>query len=210
MNLILFGPPGAGKGTQSELLIKRCKMRQISTGDLFRSAIKNQTELGKLAKSYMDKGSLVPDEVTIRMLEEALAKNPNQVILDGFPRNIAQANALEGLLFKFNTKVDKAIFLHVPNEILVDRLTGRRVCKNCSSVYHIKSKPTKQEGVCDSCGGEVVQRADDKSDVVISRLKVYEDQTSPLKEYFKGKGQFVEVNGNRETEEVFESIKGLL
>jgi adenylate kinase len=210
LNLILFGAPGAGKGTQSALLIERRGMTQISTGDLFRAAIKGQTDLGKQAQGYMDKGQLVPDSIVIGMVEEVLKKGVRDIILDGFPRTVAQAEALDELLVKMNISIGKAIFLEVPMEMLMDRLTGRRVCKSCGSVYHIVSKPTKTEGVCDSCGGEVVQRADDKAEVIGTRLKTYQEYTSPLKEFYKKAGKYVEVDGDREAEEVYKEIEKII
>ncbi|MFM6928791.1 MAG: adenylate kinase [Bdellovibrio sp.] len=210
MNLILFGAPGAGKGTQSELLIKRLDMTQISTGDLFRAAIKGQTDLGKKAQEYMDKGQLVPDSIVIGMVEEVLQKGVKNFILDGFPRTVAQAEALDGLLNKMTLSIGKAIFLEVPMEILMDRLTGRRVCKSCGAVYHIVSKPSKTEGICDNCGGEVIQRNDDKADVIETRLKTYQEFTSPLKEFYKKSGKYIQVDGNRGTEEVYLEIEKII
>ncbi len=211
MNLILFGPPGAGKGTQSELLIKRMNMRQISTGDLFRAAIKNQTPLGQEAKGYLDAGKLVPDSVTIGLVREVLSQLKGQsFILDGFPRNVAQAEALEKLLKELDLKVDKSLFLEVPLDQLLGRLAGRRVCKNCGAVYHVQSKPSKRDGVCDACGGPVVQRPDDKEEVVRTRLETYEASTKPLKDYYKAKGPYVEVNGLGTSEEVYERISKVL
>jgi adenylate kinases len=210
MNLILFGAPGAGKGTQSELLIKRQGMTQISTGDLFRAAIKNQTELGVKAKTYIDQGQLVPDSITIGMVEEVLKTGVKNIILDGFPRTVAQAEALNTLLKGMNISIGKAVFLEVPMEILMDRLTGRRVCKSCGTVYHIVSKPTKLDGKCDNCGGEVVQRNDDKAEVIGTRLKAYQDYTSPLKDFYKNEGKFVEVDGNRSAEEVYTEIEKII
>lgn len=210
MSLILFGAPGAGKGTQSELLIKRNGMTQISTGDLFRAAIKGQTELGKRAQEFMDKGQLVPDSIVIEMVEEVLQKGVKDFILDGFPRTVAQAVALDALLRKMSLSIGKAIFLEVPMSILMDRLTGRRVCKNCGAVYHVTSKPSKIEGVCDNCGGDVIQRNDDKADVIETRLKTYQEFTSPLKEFYKKSGKYVEVNGNRGTEEVYLEIEKII
>lgn len=211
MNILLFGAPGAGKGTQSELLVSRLGFVQISTGDLFRSAIKNQTELGKKAKSFMDKGELVPDSVTIAMVEEVLNGLANKsFILDGFPRTKPQAEALGKSLDARGMKLGKAIFLEVPKEELLQRLTGRRVCQSCGAVYHIQSKPTRAEGVCDNCGGKVVQRNDDKEDVIATRLKTYEENTFPLRNYYKEKGQYAEVDGNRGTEEVFKSLEQVL
>lgn len=211
MNIVLFGAPGAGKGTQSALLVERMGMVQISTGDLFRAAIKNQTELGLKAKSYMDKGELVPDAVTIGMVDEVLAKLTNKsFILDGFPRTVAQAEALGTILSKRNMVIGKAVFLEVPKEELLERLTGRRVCKSCGAVYHIASKPPKHAGVCDVCGGEVIQRNDDKEDVIATRLKTYEENTFPLRSYYKEQGKYVEINGNQDTETVFTALKRVI
>lgn len=211
MNIILFGAPGAGKGTQSSLLIERERMMQISTGDLFRAAIKNKTDLGVKAQSFMDKGALVPDSIVIDMVEEVLKKRGRaSIILDGFPRTAAQAEALDGLMNRLQIKIGKAIFLEVPYETLFKRLTGRRVCKNCGTVYHIESKPAKNVGACDSCGGEVVQRNDDNADVIANRLKTYEEFTMPLKNYYKKTGLYVEVDGNRDTEIVYKSIHALM
>lgn len=210
MNLILFGAPGAGKGTQSELLIKRANMTQISTGDLFRAAIKGQTELGKKAQEYMDKGQLVPDSIVIGMVEEVLRSGAKDFILDGFPRTVAQAEALDELLKKMNLSIGKAVFLEVPKQVLMDRLTGRRVCKNCGAVYHIVSKPTKMEGICDKCGGEVVQRNDDKAEVIETRLKTYDEFTSPLKEFYKKTGKYIELDGNRPTDDVYKEIEAII
>lgn len=211
MNIVLFGAPGAGKGTQSALLVERMGMVQISTGDLFRAAIKNQTELGMKAKSYMDKGELVPDAVTIGMVDEVLAKLANKsFILDGFPRTVAQAEALGTILSKRNMVIGKAVFLEVPKGELLERLTGRRVCKSCGAVYHITSKPPKHTGVCDVCGGEVIQRNDDKEDVIATRLKTYEENTFPLRSYYKEQSKYAEINGNQETEVVFAALKKVI
>lgn len=210
MNVILFGAPGAGKGTQSEMMIKSLGMTQISTGDLFRSAIKNKTELGVEAQSYMDKGQLVPDSVTVAMVEEVLKGGVKNFILDGFPRTIEQAEALEVLLTKYSITVSKAIFLEVPKVVLLKRLTGRRVCKNCSTVYHLDVKPTKTPGVCDTCGGEVVLRSDDRDEVIENRLKTYDEYTSPLKDYFVKTGKFVAIDGNRSAGIIHKDILDLI
>jgi adenylate kinase len=207
LNLILFGPPGAGKGTQSALLIERLNMRHISTGDLFRAAIKNQTKLGKEAKGFLDAGKLVPDSITIGLVEEVLQElGGKSFILDGFPRNVTQAEALEKLLKQLHLNVEKVLFLEVPMNLLLGRLTGRRVCKNCGATYHIESKPTQKEGVCDVCGGPVVQRPDDKEDVIRTRLEAYETSTRPLKDYYKVKGPYVEIDGTGTSDEVFARI----
>lgn len=207
MNIILFGPPGAGKGTQSALLVERNKMRHISTGDLFREAVKNQTALGVKAKSFMDAGQLVPDEVVIGMVEEVLQGLKGQsFILDGFPRTVPQAEALEGLLNQYGMSIGKALFLEVPRASLLSRLTGRRVCVSCGAVYHVETKPTKTNGVCDVCGGQVVQRKDDHEDVIRTRLEAYDKSTSPLKAYFANKGTLAEVEGTGSTEEVYRRL----
>ena len=207
MNLILFGPPGAGKGTQSELLIKRLGMKQISTGDLFRAAIKNNTKLGQEAKTYLDSGRLVPDSVTIGLVREELGKlNGKPFVLDGFPRNVVQAEALNDLLNELELKVDRTVFLEVPLNSLLRRLTGRRVCKSCGAVYHVDTKPTKQAGVCDACGGSVVQRPDDQEDVIRTRLDAYETSTKPLRDFYRAKGPYTEVDGTGSSEEVFTRI----
>jgi adenylate kinase len=210
LSIILFGAPGAGKGTQSALLVEKQGMTQISTGDLFRAAIKNKTELGIKAQSYMDNGQLVPDSIVIGMVEEVLKSGDKNFILDGFPRTVPQAEALDGLLNKFHLSISKAIFLEVPKAELMRRLTGRLVCKNCGAVYHEINKPSKVEGACDICGGQVVQRNDDKTEVIEARLKSYDEYTSPLKDYYAKSHKYVEVNGNRDAEDVFFDLKKLI
>ncbi|PWU13789.1 MAG: adenylate kinase [Bdellovibrio sp.] len=212
MNIILFGAPGAGKGTQSALLVGRKGYHQVSTGDLFRAAIQNQTELGLKAKSFVDRGSLVPDELVVGMVEEELQSlGGKPFILDGFPRNIPQAEALESALRRTGIKVDKVFSLEVPFEILKERLVGRRVCSNCGQVYHVLSSPPKKEGVCDRCGGKVIQRKDDQEDVIENRLTTYMNSTSPLKAYYKAKGRLVEIDGNRDAEKVLHELeKGMV
>lgn len=208
MNLILFGAPGAGKGTQAALLVKDFNMIQISTGDLFRAAIKNQTELGLTAKSYMDKGMLVPDSVTVGMVRESILKNANNsFILDGFPRNLDQVSALDGILAEASIKIDKVVSLEVSNKDLVNRIAGRRVCKSCGAVYNITEQPPKKDGVCDKCGSELIHRVDDNASVVEERLKVYSAQTSTVKDHYRKTGLLVEVNGNQDMDLVFLEIK---
>jgi adenylate kinase len=207
LNILLFGPPGAGKGTQSELLRTKLGMKHISTGDLFRNALKNRTPLGLEAKKYLDAGQLVPDDITIGMVEEVFRKlEDRSFILDGFPRNTAQADALEGLLKRNSLQVEKAVFLSVPAGDLVERLSGRRVCEKCGHTYHVKMMPPKVEGICDRCGGKVSQRSDDRREVIEDRIKVYEKNTQPLKDYYEKKGRLVVVDGQGETEDVFARI----
>ena len=184
--LLFIGPPGAGKGTQAAMLEKELGLKQVSSGDLFRENLKNQTELGKLAKSYMDRGELVPDEVTIRMVQDRLQRPDcaTGVILDGFPRTLEQASALDVMLAGQGSKISLVPVLTVQDDELVARLTGRRVCRACGTTYHVQFNPSTEEGVCDACGGELYQRSDDSLDTVRNRLYVYYKQTSPLIGYY--------------------------
>lgn len=207
MNLILFGAPGTGKGTQSEFLVKQLGMVQISTGDLFRTAIKNRTELGIQAKLYIDQGILVPNAVTLGIVEGVLRKIKSPFVLDGFPRNLEQGRALEKLLDSLNLKLGKVVSLEVPGALLVARLMGRRVCRSCGAVFHLVTKPPKKEGVCDVCQGELYQRPDDTELVIRDRLKVYEEYTAPLKDFYSKQGLLVQVDGNRSAQEIFEELK---
>lgn len=212
MNLILFGPQGSGKGTQSSLLVERLSYRHISTGDLLRAAIKNQTELGQKAQVFMDQGALVPDEIVVGMVEETLKSLPagQPFILDGFPRTLAQAEALDQMLKKNQLNVGRAISLEVPRQELMGRLTGRRVCKNCGTVYHVQSKPPRQEGVCDKCGGSVVQRDDDRAEAIETRLNIYDQSTAPLKDYYRRQDKLIEIDGNQSAEAVYKKLTGFL
>lgn len=206
MNLLLFGPPGAGKGTQSVLLRDKLGVNHISTGDLFRSAMKQGTELGLKAKGYIDSGNLVPDAVTIAMVREALKASKSGFVLDGFPRTLEQALALENMLNELGEKLDGVISLNVPYEVLSDRLTGRRVCKACGTVFHVTEKRPKAEGICDACGGALYQRSDDKESVIGQRLKAYAESTRPLQDFYKSKGVLLEVDGLGSATEIYDRI----
>ncbi|WP_085993665.1 adenylate kinase [Oceanobacillus senegalensis] len=212
MNLILMGLPGAGKGTQADKINSKYNIPHISTGDMFRLAIKEGTELGKKAKEYMDQGELVPDEVTIGIVKERLSKDDcnNGFLLDGFPRTIAQAEALQELLSELGQSIDHVIHVDVPEEKLVERLTGRRICPTCGSAYHVIFNPPKEVGVCDKDGAQLIQRDDDKAETVKTRLSVNVEQTQPLLDFYDAKGYLVKVNGDQEIDEVFQDIQGFL
>jgi len=205
MRIVLVGPPGAGKGTQAAFLAKNLSIPHISTGDLFRANISQQTELGKLAKSYMDAGNLVPDEVTIAMAKDRMEQPDAQggFLLDGFPRNVQQAAALDEMLKAEGMKLDGVLDLEVPEDEVVKRIAGRRVCRNDSAhVFHVSYKPAKQEGVCDVCGGELYQRDDDSEDTVRTRLEVYHTQTEPIIDYYKAQGLVVTISALGQVDEV--------
>ena len=212
MNLVLMGLPGAGKGTQAEKIVEKYNIPHISTGDMFRAAIKGGTELGLQAKSFMDKGELVPDEVTIGIVRERLGKDDcrNGFLLDGFPRTVAQAEALEGILSELDRPIDYVINVDVDKEILLERLTGRRICKECGATYHLVFNPPAEEGTCDRCGGELYQRADDNAETVQNRLDVNLKQTQPLLSFYEGKGTLRNINGQQDIKVVFEDIDALL
>jgi adenylate kinase len=207
--LVFLGPPGAGKGTQAKLLSQRMGFLHLSTGDLLREAVKNQTPLGKKAKEYMDRGELVPDELIVQLIEETMPKD-GTVILDGFPRTVNQALALEEMLRVKGEKISKVLFFDVPDEVIIDRLSGRRVCSKCGAVYHVKYNPPKVEGVCDLCGGTLVQRDDDREEVVRKRLEVYRRQTQPLIEFYQERGIIYKLDAGKGVEELFEEVKGLV
>ncbi|TCN19332.1 adenylate kinase [Mesobacillus foraminis] len=212
MNLVLMGLPGAGKGTQAEKIVAKYNIPHISTGDMFRAAMKEGTELGLKAKSFMDQGALVPDEVTIGIVRERLSKPDCEkgFLLDGFPRTVAQADALEHMLADLNKKIDFVINIDVDQSILMDRLTGRRICKSCGSTYHLVFNPPAKEGVCDRCGGELYQRADDNANTVQNRLDVNIKQTKPLLNFYEDKGYLRNINGQQDINVVFAEIEELL
>ncbi len=208
MNLLIMGPPGAGKGTQAEVLVKELDIVHISTGDMFRNAIKEGTEMGKKAKEYMDKGELVPDEVVIGMVKDRLSQDDcsKGFLLDGFPRTVEQAEALDITLDELGIKLDGVINIVVPMDKLMARLTGRRVCKNCGASYHVSFNPPAVEGKCDACGGELYQRSDDNEESVRTRLKAYEEKTQPLIDYYSSKGCLLNINGDQEIASVLADI----
>jgi len=212
MKIIMLGAPGAGKGTQAKQIAAKYSIPHISTGDIFRANIKNGTELGKKAKEFMDQGLLVPDELTCDLVMDRIAQDDakNGFVLDGFPRTIPQAEALDAALTKIGQAMDYAIDVDVPDENIINRMSGRRACLNCGATYHIVSIPPKKEGVCDTCGNELVLREDDKPETVKKRLDVYHDQTQPLIEYYSGKGILKSVDGTQPMESVFENIVSIL
>ena len=212
MKIIMLGAPGAGKGTQAKKIAEKYAIPHISTGDIFRANIKNNTELGQKAKTYMDKGELVPDELVVDLIMDRFT-NPdcvNGYVLDGFPRTIPQAEALDKALNAKGESVDFAINVEVPDENIINRMSGRRACVGCGATYHIVFNPTKVEGICDSCGEKLILRDDDKPETVKNRLSVYHDQTQPLIEYYSKKNVLVEVDGTKKMDEVFTDIVKIL
>lgn len=207
-----MGLPGAGKGTQADQIVSKYGIPHISTGDMFRAAMKEGTELGLKAKSFMDKGELVPDEVTIGIVRERLSKPDcdKGFLLDGFPRTVPQAEALESMLDELNKKLDFVINIDVEQGILMERLTGRRICKSCGATYHLVFNPPATEGVCDRCGGELYQRADDNAETVENRLEVNMKQSKPLLDFYESKGYLRNINGQQEINEVLADIEKLL
>ena len=212
MRLVFMGAPGSGKGTQARRLMEAYASPQISTGDLLRAAVAAGTALGKKAKSAMDAGQLVADEIVVGMIRERLQQKDTKFgfILDGFPRSIAQANALDAMLGEVKQPLNKAILLDVKQDNLIKRLTGRRTCKTCGHLYNVYFSPPKKAGVCDFDGGELLQRADDNEETITKRLKVYQDQTSPLIDYYKKQGKFVSVDGEGTPDEIFKRIEKVL
>lgn len=212
MYILLMGPPGAGKGTQAEKLIREYGIPQISTGDMFRAAVKSGTALGKEAKSYMDKGALVPDSVTVGIVKERLAQDDCKKgwILDGFPRTTAQASALDAILHDLGIQLTAVLDFNVNRDVLVKRVSGRLVCRQCGASFHKEFRPPKQEGVCDNCGGELYQRADDNEVTVRERLAVYDTSTKPLIDYYKVSGRYYEINGDQSMDKVFADVQAAL
>jgi adenylate kinase len=212
MRLVLLGAPGAGKGTQAKKLIEKYGTPQISTGDILRKAVTDGTPLGKEAKSYMDKGELVPDSVVIGLVKERLAKDDckNGFILDGFPRNTSQAQTLDGVLAMMNTPITVALSVDVDKDDLMKRLTGRRTCRKCQQMYNVYFSTSKKDGICDKCGGELYQRDDDKEETIKNRLDVYEKSTAPLIDYYRKKGILKSVMGVGSIDEIFNKVCEIL
>lgn len=212
MKIIMLGAPGAGKGTQAKQIADKYNIPHISTGDIFRANIKEGTELGKKAKTYMDQGLLVPDELVVELVADRIQQDDckNGFVLDGFPRTIPQAEALDAALEKINEKMDYAIDVDVPDENIIRRMSGRRACLSCGATYHIVSIPTKTEGICDRCGSNVVLRDDDQPETVKKRLEVYHEQTQPLIDYYKNQGILRTVDGVLPMEDVFGAIVEIL
>ena len=212
MKIIMLGAPGAGKGTQAKKIAEKYQIPHISTGDIFRANIKNGTELGKKAKTYMDQGLLVPDELTCDLVVDRVKQEDckNGYILDGFPRTIPQAESLDEALGQMGESLDYAINVDVPDEHIVNRMSGRRACVGCGATYHMVYAPTKKEGVCDVCGAELILRDDDKPETVQKRLSVYHEQTQPLIDYYKGKGILKDVDGTKDMDVVFQAITDIL
>ena len=212
MKIIMLGAPGAGKGTQAQMIAEQYHIPHISTGDIFRANIKNGTELGKKAKEFMDKGQLVPDELTVQLLLDRVAQDDckDGYVLDGFPRTIPQADVLDQELTKLGDKVDYAINVDVPDENIINRMSGRRACLGCGATYHITFNPPVKEGICDTCGQELVLRDDDKPETVKKRLDVYHQQTQPLIDYYKNAEVLAEVDGTQPMDAVFQGIVEIL
>ena len=210
--IVLLGPPGVGKGTQAKILAEKTKLVHVSSGDLFRENLKNQTELGKLAKSFIDKGDLVPDDVTISMIRDRIQRADCEagVILDGFPRTPTQADALEKMLAEFGAQVDAVPYITAAEDILVERTSGRWSCRAQGHIYHQKFSPPKQEGICDVDGSELYQRDDDKVETVTKRIHVYLEQTIPLVEYYRKRGKLLEINGVQPVEKVTKDLLSAL
>lgn len=212
MKIIMLGAPGAGKGTQAKMIAEKYAIPHVSTGDIFRANIKEGTELGKEAKKYMDQGLLVPDELTVKILLDRVAKDDckNGYVLDGFPRTIPQAQVLDNALQELGDKIDYAIDVEVPDENIIKRMSGRRACLGCGATYHIEHIPPKKDGVCDTCGQELVLRDDDQPETVKNRLEVYHEQTQPLIDFYTEKGILKTVDGTKDMKDVFAAIVSIL
>ncbi len=212
MYILLMGPPGAGKGTQAANLVNKFAVPHISTGDMFRAAVKEGTALGKQAKACMDAGKLVPDEVTIGIVRQRLAKPDcaKGFILDGFPRTVEQADALDKILAELQIKLTRVVDISVPSASLIERAVGRRICKQCGATYHVRFNPTKKDGICDVCGGETYQRADDSEATMKNRLSVYEAQTKPLIDYYQKAGVYTAIDGSQAIDRVFDDVVSCL
>lgn len=212
MKIVMLGAPGAGKGTQAKMIASKYGVPHISTGDIFRANIKNGTELGKKAKAYMDQGMLVPDELTLELVMDRFAQKDckNGYVLDGFPRTIPQAEALTAALAEKGQALDFAINVEVPDEAIVNRMSGRRACLTCGATYHLKYQPPKEEGICDTCKAQLVQRDDDRPETVLKRLEVYHNQTQPLLAYYENEGVLKTVDGTQPVEQVFEAITDIV
>lgn len=212
MKLILLGAPGAGKGTQAKKVAAAFNVPHISTGDIFRANIAAGTELGKKAKSYMDAGALVPDELTVGLLMDRISQDDcaGGYVLDGFPRSIPQAEKLTEALTASGQELDAAVNIDVPDEVIIGRMGGRRVCPKCGASFHVVAVPPKKEGICDACGAELIIRADDKEETVKARLNTYHEQTQPLIDYYKKAGKLIDIDGTQDPEKVFEDIIGKL
>ena len=208
MHILLMGPPGAGKGTQAAELVKEFNIPHISTGDMFRAAMKEGTEMGKLAKSYIDAGNLVPDSVTVGIVRDRLAQDDCKkgFILDGFPRTVEQADALDGIMKDLGLSLKRVLNINVPAADLVERAVGRRICKKCGATYHVKFNPSQKDGACDECGGDLFQRADDTAETMTNRLSVYEASTKPLIEYYQKAGIYTEVDGRQAIDKVTKDL----
>ena len=212
MKIIMLGAPGAGKGTQADMICSKYNVPHISTGDIFRANIKNGTELGMTAKGYMDRGELVPDSLVVDLVIDRIHQDDceNGYVLDGFPRTIPQAEALDAALANAGEAVDYAINVDVPDENIVTRMSGRRACVKCGATYHVKYNAPAVEGICDNCGSELIQREDDKPETVLNRLSVYHEQTQPLIDYYDGKGIVKNIDGTKDLNDVFADITAIL